>query len=860
MKQSVQISIEDLEDLAYANPSEWMAVTFCWLGQRSWLRISVLLHELFQQVDEELFSQAQHEPTQDRRTRIAQDLREVREHRPELVECFTLQVQRNFEVLHELGRLLPPSEEIVARDQAETEGQGDAEPADAVEAEGVTRSLEPCSAVSMQALDNMQMQANDRFFRSLNELNQHLGELQDQPTIELANNPLSPENLCRCFQFALNLLDVDDSSELTICELFDRYVISQMKFVYDYVNNELRKVATLKETANLGSAGEAGQLNQLFSTVKGLLANKRGAQQSGAEGQEDLSQIRLPVRQSSKLPDRPSVAVGEPQDMVLGDEVWVADDSASREQTTDDSFAAFAADDAVTELREVISESDEPPPVIEEAATELIVEDLADASGDEPEDYVDIPDVILPPLPELADGEILTIQTVDILAVLTDMQREAPDEELFEFSENDGQSAVNHVLMSRLAKRRPEYADAPFNEDDEGTVDLVDLVFDFVLHDHNLPGPLQAMLARLQVPYLRVALLDWQLFALADHPARKLLDELARAAQGWSAEADEELEIYQRIELVSNYIMQDFSGQQAAYFQLLDSFTRFMTHFEERAGKSEKQAVAAMRERERLTGLKAATVSIRERMGSQVFPDIIDELLRRSMPEVLVAHWLDYGSDSEHWREALELVEDLVASAQTRDSQEAVQDLEAVLPRLLRRLEEGFDLLAVTPEKRQQAMAALEATWRAKVGPEFADQLEIRPLPEGSKPTSKAAREAESDIDFDQAVELILGDAPEAGTVSAESLHEALAGSWFEFHRDDGPAIRAKLSWEMPVGSKFLFVDQGGKEIAEKTLPELAGEIRLGQAVILESIPLFERALSTIADRLLEQNKANTLT
>ena len=87
-------------------------------------------------------------------------------------------------------------------------------------------------------------------------------------------------------------------------------------------------------------------------------------------------------------------------------------------------------------------------------------------------------------------------------------------------------------------------------------------------------------------------------------------------------------------------------------------------------------------------------------------------------------------------------------------------------------------------------------------------------------------------------------------TKAEESLHEALAGSWFEFKDDEGQPIRAKLSWARPVGSKYLFVDQNGETIADKTLKELAAEVKAGKAIILESIPLFERALGAIADRL----------
>jgi hypothetical protein len=72
------------------------------------------------------------------------------------------------------------------------------------------------------------------------------------------------------------------------------------------------------------------------------------------------------------------------------------------------------------------------------------------------------------------------------------------------------------------------------NAGDEDAIDLVGMLFDFVLGDRNLPAQIQAILARLQVPYLKVALLDRHLFSQRHHPARRLLDEMAQACVGWT--------------------------------------------------------------------------------------------------------------------------------------------------------------------------------------------------------------------------------------------------------------------------------------------------------------------------------------
>ena len=72
---------------------------------------------------------------------------------------------------------------------------------------------------------------------------------------------------------------------------------------------------------------------------------------------------------------------------------------------------------------------------------------------------------------------------------------------------------------------------------DEDTIDLVGMLFEFILEDRNLPAEMQVLLGRLQIPYLKAAILDRKLFAHRQHPARRLLDNMAELAKSWSEES-----------------------------------------------------------------------------------------------------------------------------------------------------------------------------------------------------------------------------------------------------------------------------------------------------------------------------------
>ena len=59
------------------------------------------------------------------------------------------------------------------------------------------------------------------------------------------------------------------------------------------------------------------------------------------------------------------------------------------------------------------------------------------------------------------------------------------------------------------------------------TIDIVAMLFDFVFEDEHIPASVKALLGRLQIPTLKVAMLDKSFFSSKQHPARRLIDRLA---------------------------------------------------------------------------------------------------------------------------------------------------------------------------------------------------------------------------------------------------------------------------------------------------------------------------------------------
>jgi len=73
---------------------------------------------------------------------------------------------------------------------------------------------------------------------------------------------------------------------------------------------------------------------------------------------------------------------------------------------------------------------------------------------------------------------------------------------------------------------------------DAMTLDIVSMLFDELFDDPKVPIALKGIIGRLQLPMLKVALADKELFTKKGHPARRLLDALGQIGMRLPADFD----------------------------------------------------------------------------------------------------------------------------------------------------------------------------------------------------------------------------------------------------------------------------------------------------------------------------------
>jgi hypothetical protein len=391
---------------------------------------------------------------------------------------------------------------------------------------------------------------------------------------------------------------------------------------------------------------------------------------------------------------------------------------------------------------------------------------------------------------------------------------------------------------------------------DEDTIDLVGMLFEFILEDRNLPTEMQVLLARLQIPYLKAAILDRKLFAHRQHPARRLLDNLADAAKGWSAESDRDHRLHDKIKSIVDRLLQDFDDDLTIFERLCTELQEFQDISRRRAELAEQRVAESTRGREKLEqARRRAAREILSRIDGRNLPPLVHGILSRAWANYLVLTILRQGEESTEFRDALRFANDFIDSTKPARTLDERRALRQMLPGIERALRRGLANVAFQESDIDRLLAQLHTYYRHQLG-ETVPEAEVRaveepttlPIPESIQPIAESEAElARSEPE------------PEAPLDTAEMqlVAELKPGIWLEFASGPDTIERAKLSWISPMSGRYLFVNRRGLKVADYSPHELAAALASGTARVLESTALFDRALDAIVGRLSQPASAN---
>ena len=436
-----------------------------------------------------------------------------------------------------------------------------------------------------------------------------------------------------------------------------------------------------------------------------------------------------------------------------------------------------------------------------------------------------------------------TYSARELLDALNRMQRQSAQELAQQLHQPQPVDDLKEALQQQLQAHSLLPAEHRVADPEADVIDLVGMLFDFILDDDNLPDSCKTTLSHLHTPYLKVALQDKALFTQHHHPARRLLNAMAQAGVLYGGE-NEESGLQAKMQWVVERVVHDFAADLQLFDSLLDEFNAYVATLRHKVELRERRAVQAAKGRDKLLGARQRALAvIAACLKNRALPNIIHNFLELTWADALVFVWLRHGENSHEWRRACEVAEQLAWSGTPLD-EAGRERLQALRIALLDDLRKGLELLGGYHEDGiRRLLQDLVACQHAVQGkqPQVAERLKPAQvesqlgtlLGEDGALASPAARDT--------------GLSPRAQALAKE-LQQLEFGTWFAF--GSGEQLQAlKLSWFSPTTDNYMFVDHSGQRAAIKPLQQLAREMEQGLARIIPAerdAPLVDRALNAI--------------
>jgi len=454
-------------------------------------------------------------------------------------------------------------------------------------------------------------------------------------------------------------------------------------------------------------------------------------------------------------------------------------------------------------------------------------------------------------------------------------------------ADGDGQPISAEGLKLQVARQlgKLKGGNKTIGRPEEDIIDMVGIMFDYILDDSNISPAIKCLIARLQIPLIKVAILDKTFFAKKSHPSRILLNELAQAGIGLGMpDLNAENPIIEKIEEIVNKVLNEFSKDIGLFDELLKDFTSFMEKESKRSLVAESRTLQTTQSKEKVwLAKKAVATEITLRMQNVDAPLFFRTFIYNDWKDVLLLSYLRRDKDEGEWERSLETLDKMIWSITPPANGQDRLRLAREIPGIVKSIREGLETTSLDARQLESLLKELELC-HIKVlhGSASSKSAEVSRAnnTEAVLPTqdveikdvelAEAIQEIKSflpDISNIDVEEVVLGGVGvEAVSEKAatgwlkdfvkdkywEAANQLKVGDWVGFTNDDGQVWRAKLAWKSPATSLCVFVNRRGVKVLELKLNDLIVRMRQGRAAIIEggSIPLMDRAMSFLTQSL----------
>lgn len=410
---------------------------------------------------------------------------------------------------------------------------------------------------------------------------------------------------------------------------------------------------------------------------------------------------------------------------------------------------------------------------------------------------------------------------------------------------------VNLRSMLNELLRQETLAAAAINQVDDDVINLVSMMFEFILDDRNLAAPMKALIGRLQIPMVKVAIADKTFFSKGGHPARRLLNEMAMACLGWQESSEDGQRkdgLYSKMEETVRAVLTEFDTDMSVFERLLVDFRSYLDKEKRRAQILEQRTIDAEDGKAKSERARAQVDAELNRICTgKDLPLAVTKLLREAWANVMFITSLKQGVESDEWRICSATAQQLVWSVTATMDKDNRQRLLKLVPELLQKLRTGLESISFSPFETTNLFKQLEVVHLARL------RGEPKPVAEEVEPVASAAELAI------KAQELAAKNASvKAAMIEAQQKAQLAANAQMAVNSQvaaNAEAIQAKRVNEGVVSEPLTTIVQ---EVIAETPQKIIPDIREAAPVVPEQ-PVIEPPVIAESPVVSIETAANTV-
>ena len=394
--------------------------------------------------------------------------------------------------------------------------------------------------------------------------------------------------------------------------------------------------------------------------------------------------------------------------------------------------------------------------------------------------------------------------------------------------EATGATDEQPTLRERVVERIKHSGDHALNEEQQGTLDVVDRFFRSVVESPKLSEYAQSRMRQLEVPVLKVVMRDPAFFDDQASPVRGVMNRLAQlGVKGGRINPV----VQRRIDELIHRIVTDFEQDTGVFDSTLQELDALIDRQNLVYRRNVERVTAAAEGAQKVAESKAAVTAVLDRkLAGRRVPRALLSLLEGGWRDLLSLTWIRQGPDSPLWEDYLSVIDSLLAFAD--DPKASIN-----LPELLRVIQDGLASISSNHMPSSQIRDELKQflVRSPETPPEMVDMPPVATEEERARTLSE--REQKS---------------LQRWIHRAQQLR---TGDWLRDQENPGEPQYVRLVWIARGFSRFVFVNHQGMRVVELDLETLARQMRSGIVVPDNQYdrPLVDESLDRMVRKVYDQ-------